>query len=497
MLAVPLSEQEVQPFLSESLSLAAINGPSLCVISGTIEAIAKAEQELNASGIVCRAVHTSHAYHSQMMEPVLSSFAAEVARVELHAPQIPYISSLTGTWIKIEEATDAGYWSRQLREPVRFSAAIAQLVKEPGRMLLEVGPGQTLSALARLQRNGSERQLVWSSLPHVGEEKSESEHFLGTLGQLWAAGTEVDWAAFYSREERRRVPLPTYPFERERYWIEAQPTARRDGSSSDLLSRKSNAADWLYVPSWKRSILRRKTMQPDALLKKPCCLVFADNCGLGPLIAEQLETGGEEVFLVKAAEEFRQVSERTFEIDPGRRQDYDALLDKVRARGRTLQTILHGWGVSETGDGPVTPDSFAACQTKIFQSVLYLAQALGESILTDPLQLVVVTNNLQEVTGEESLSPEKATVLGLCKVIPQEYPQISCRAVDVVLPARKPEQEALANHLIAELAAPEGDPLGRLSWTPSVGQVFEPIKIAKPLPDLSGSGVCVTAECMC
>ena len=476
MLAVPLSEQEVQPFLSESLSLAAINGPSLCVISGTIEAIAKAEQELNASGIVCRAVHTSHAYHSQMMEPVLSSFAAEVARVELHAPQIPYISSLTGTWIKIEEATDAGYWSRQLREPVRFSAAIAQLVKEPGRVLLEVGPGQTLSSLARLQQNGSEGRLVFSSLPHVREQKSDTGHLLETLGQLWTAGTEIDWAEFYAREERRRIPLPTYPFERARYWIDAQSQTRSNDGSSDMLSRKPDATDWFHVPSWKRSILQRKTIEPE-LGKNRCCLVFADECGLGSLIAQRLETRGEEVFVVTAGEEFRQVSERLFEIDPRRRQDYDALLNELRAGGKTLQTILHGWGVSEAAHGGVTLDSFEVCQTKSFQSLLFLAQALGDSILTGALHLVVVTNNLQEVTGEESLSPEKATVLGLCKVIPQEYPQISCRAIDVVLPAQASAHEALANNIIAELNEPEGDALvayrGRHRWV----QVFEPIKL--------------------
>lgn len=474
MLAVPLSEHELQPFLGGRLSLAAINGPSLCVISGTVEAIAQAERQLAAEGLTCRAVHTSHAYHSQMMAPVLDSFAAEVAKIELHAPQIPYISSLTGTWIKNEEATDPAYWSRQLREPVRFAAGVAELMKETGRILLEVGPGQTLSSLARLQQNGSERRLVFSSLAHVREQKSDISHLLGTLGQLWAAGTEVDWSAFYSREERRRIPLPTYPFERGRYWIDARPQSRVDGVSSDRLTRKPDAADWCYVPSWKRSIQQRKATEPEAL-ENGCRVIFADECGVGSLVARRLEAGSGEVFVVKPGESFREVSERLFEIDPGRRQDYDALLDELRARGKTPETILHGWGISE-GAEAVTPDSFEVSQTRGFQSLLFLAQALGESTLTNALHLVVVTNNLQEVTGEESLSPAKATVLGLCKVIPQEYRQISCRAIDVVLPAREQEREALANNLIAELTEREGDSLvayrGRHRWV----QVFEPIK---------------------
>lgn len=482
MLAVPLSEQEVQPFLTGSLSLAAINGPSLSVISGAVEAVQQAEQQLAARGVACRPLHTSHAYHSKMMEPVLLLFAEEVARIKLHAPQIPYISGLTGTWVKAEEATDTDYWSRQLREPVRFSAGVAELLKEPGRILLEVGPGQTLSTLARQQQNGATGRLVLSTLPHPRDRKSDASYLLETLGQLWAAGTKVDWAAFYSREQRRRIPLPTYPFERQRYWIDAQPQT----NTGDALSRKPDAADWFYVPSWKRSVIERETREQRA---NGCCLIFADECGIGALIAERLESEGTEVFIVKAGERFGKVAERVFEIDPRRRQDYDALLDELHARGKTPEAILHSWGVSEKSETTLALDTFESSQAKGFYSLLFLAQALGERIWTDALDIAVVTNNLQEVTGEEVLSPEKATVLGLCKVIAQEYPQISCRSIDITLPTREAEQEALADNLIAELDVRERGGAsvayrGRHRWI----QIFEPIKIVEALRDLSGTG---------
>jgi acyl transferase domain-containing protein len=489
MLAVPLSEQEVQPFLTEPLSLAAINGPSLCVISGAVEAVQRAEQQLAAREVACHLLHTSHAYHSQMMEPVLSLFAEEVARIKLHAPQIPYISGLTGTWIKTEEATDTAYWSRQLREPVRFAAGVAELLKEPGRILLEVGPGQTLSALARQQQNGAAGRLVLSSLPHPRDRKSDVSYLLETLGQLWAAGTKVDWAAFYSRQQRRRIPLPTYPFERQRYWIDAQPQPDAGDAPFDMLSRKPDAADWFYVPSWKRSVIEREAGEQRALAKNGCCLIFADECGMGVLVAGRLESYGREVFIVKAGERFGHIAERIFEIDPRRRQDYDALLDELRARGKTPEAILHSWGVSEESEATVKLDSFEPSQARGFYSLLFLAQALGESIWTDALDIIIVTNNLQDVTGEEALSPEKATVLGLCKVIPQEYPQISCRSIDINLPTREAEREALADNLIAELdergrGGASVAYRGRHRWI----QIFEPIKFVEALRDSSRPG---------
>jgi acyl transferase domain-containing protein len=480
MLAVSLSESGVQPFLNGSLALAAVNGPSLCVISGASDAIAQAEQRLSTAGVTCHTLHTSHAYHSQMMEPAARLFAEEVAAVELHAPQIPYISSLTGTWIRNEEATSVSYWSRQLREPVRFGAGVAELFKTPERTLLEVGPGQALQTLARNQQNGNKVPVVrvFASLPHPIDPKSDAAHLLQTLAQLWATGTEVDWAAFYAGEKRRRVPLPVYPFERERYWIDAPASA---GSMAVDLRRKPDAADWFYVPSWKRSV--GETVEP----LTGSCLIFIDEAGLGELTARRLESRGQEVFIIHSGKSFNKISDRVFEIDPGSRQDYQALLDDLHARGVIPETILHAWGISPASD--LILDSLAATQTKTFDSLLLLVQAWGENLLGQPLNLVVLTDKLQEVTGEETLSPEKALVLGLCRVIPQEFPFISCRSVDVVVSEQEAEKESLANNILAELARRDGEAIvayrGRHRWVEN----FETVRFSEKESRLRDGGV--------
>ncbi|MEG4005587.1 type I polyketide synthase [Microcoleus sp. Pol11C1] len=243
MLAVPLSEKEIE--LSEELSLAVINAPSLCVVSGSIKAVDELQKRLMETGLDCRRLHTSHAFHSDMMEPIIEPFIAEVRKVKLKAPQIPFISNVTGTWITEMEATDPNYWGKHLRQTVRFADGIAELLKEPKRILLEVGPGRTLSTFARDCLEENTQTIVLSSLRHPKDRLSDIEFLLKALGRLWLAGVSVNWSEFYRHERRDRIPLPTYPFERKRYWIEHSNPAVHDNKFTEIDNtiEEENVAD--------------------------------------------------------------------------------------------------------------------------------------------------------------------------------------------------------------------------------------------------------------
>jgi len=228
MLATFLSEREIEPFLlDETLSLAAINGPSLCVVSGENGAIDDLERQLSARNVDCRRLHTSHAFHSKMMDPILDTFTEQVEQVGLHPPQIPFVSNVTGAWITSNEATTPSYWAKHLRQTVRFSDCVQELLREPNRVLLEVGPGRTLTTLARQHIDRRENRILLSSIRHPKEQGSDIAFILNTLGRLWLAGVQPDWPGFYGNERRHRLPLPTYPFERVRHWIE--PVQRPQG----------------------------------------------------------------------------------------------------------------------------------------------------------------------------------------------------------------------------------------------------------------------------
>ena len=221
MLAVPLSEQEISPLLGLHISLAAVNGPKLCVVSGIPAEVEKLERQLNTRGLMCRRLHTSHAFHSSTMEAIVKPFTDQVKKIKLNPPQIPYISNLTGEWIKDAEATSAEYWGQHLRHTVRFADGINHLLKQTDvSVMLEIGPGQTLSTLARQCLAPKSNTVLLSSLRHPQDQRPDVAVLLDTLGRLWLAGVSVDWTRFYKHEQRQRLPLPTYPFERQRYWLD-------------------------------------------------------------------------------------------------------------------------------------------------------------------------------------------------------------------------------------------------------------------------------------
>ena len=249
MLAVPLPEETIIPMLTPDLSLSVINSKDRCIVGGPHEAIHTFEKGLQEQGIACRTLHTSHAFHSRMMDPVLDSFARKLQQIRLNKPTLPFLSNHTGNWANPEEVTNPDYWVKHLRHTVRFADALTTLFQQEYNTLLEVGPGQTLSSLAQRHPQYSEKNTVLYSMPlrRKTGNNEETKQILLTLGQLWAKNAGVNWDAFYSEEKRHRIPLPTYPFERKRYWID---------SPREKL-RNKNKKDWLYQPVWQKSHYRK------------------------------------------------------------------------------------------------------------------------------------------------------------------------------------------------------------------------------------------------
>ncbi|MEH1947795.1 MAG: aminotransferase class III-fold pyridoxal phosphate-dependent enzyme [Nostoc sp.] len=227
MLSVRLPAKEVEPRLSAELAIAATNGPSLCVVSGPIEAIATLQKQLESEEVICRYLHTSHAFHSPMMDSIIHPFAEVVGKVKLSPPQIPFVSTVTADWITVQQATDPMYWATHLRQTVRFAEGVQTLWQQPERLLLEVGPRITTTTLARQQAKDIKQQIAIPSLGDNAENEAEWTALLKAVGQLWLAGVSIDWSNFYQRETRQRIPLPTYPFERQRFWIDPPPHPNR------------------------------------------------------------------------------------------------------------------------------------------------------------------------------------------------------------------------------------------------------------------------------
>jgi len=224
MLTVRLPVEKVLERLPAGVDVASVNAPELCVVAGPTEALERFAAELEASGVSCRKLHTSHAFHSSMMDPAVEPFLRAVEQVKLSPPRVPFVSTVTGAWITPAEATDPQYWARHLRSPVQFSKAVRVLLEDRQRVLLECGPRQTSTTLA-LQHRPENPGRVIATMPEGGDPDDEPASVLLALGSLWMNGARVDWSALHEGETRRRVPLPTYPFQRKRFWIEPGDTA--------------------------------------------------------------------------------------------------------------------------------------------------------------------------------------------------------------------------------------------------------------------------------
>ncbi|MCC5616012.1 SDR family oxidoreductase [Nostoc sp. CHAB 5836] len=459
MLSIQLPEQEVQQLLEKEISLAASNSPSSCVVSGATEAIEKLQQKLQEIGVNFRCLHTSHAFHSHKMEPIIETFIQSLQNLKLNSPKIPFISNVSGTWITAE-VTDPNYWARHLRQPVRFSLGIAELLKQSEPILLEVGPGRTLTSLAK--QHQTDKLIALTSIRHPQEQQSDVEFLLNTLGRLWLVGIQIDWSGFYVNEKRHRIPLPTYPFEHQRYWIEVNRNATLAMMSPKTSDKKPDIADWFYIPRWKEST-PIEFLQPQSLVEqKSCWLVFIDNYGVGVEIAERLKQQSQDVIFVRVADKFSKLDECIYTINPQQKDDYDTLLEVLKEQNLIPQAIAHFWSItpndilpSQELEPQVQYQFFEDCQNLGFDSLLFLTQALAKQNIIEPIKLMVITSNLHDITGSEDLCPEKATILGPCNVIPQEYHNITCCCFDIVLPKSgiKPSQ-TLIELLLTEFTAP-------------------------------------------
>ncbi|HSF41149.1 MAG TPA: SDR family NAD(P)-dependent oxidoreductase [Thermoanaerobaculia bacterium] len=471
MLALPLAEPEARALAQGELALAAVNGPQRTVLSGPAAAIAEVEETLTRRGVECRRLATAHAFHSAMMEPAVEPLARQLAGVRLAPPEIPFLSNLTGTWIEDGEATDPAYWVRHLRETVRFGDGLAEALRLDAAALVEVGPGRTLSQLARRHPNRQPDHLVVSSLGETAGSTAEVTALLDSLGALWCGGVEPRWQEVHAHERRRRVPLPTYPFERQRYWVGGYRPAVGNAAQKE----RRPFEDWFSIPSFRRSAVpTESTTAPRRWL------LLADALGVGEEIRRRLEARGESVVTATPGAAFGRLAVARYTLDPGRAEDYDALLHATAMDGPPLAAILHLWTLGPAGSRE------ADLRALGFDSLLLLAQALGRDGFGGPgekqrrLRLIAVSNGIEEVSGDEELIPEKATLLGPVKVIPREMPGVSCQLIDVPLPEDPAAGGRLASQILAEALAdaPPSERVvayrGRHRWV----QGLEPLQLS-------------------
>ena len=445
MAAVFASETKVQSLLrtlKEPVTISAINGPTSVVISGSTEAIEATLKVLHDQGIETRSLAVSHAFHSQMMEPMLPAFREIAAQIRFSAPRIGLISNLTGALVTEAEIAQADYWCRHIREAVQFDASMQTLHQQEVKIFIEMGPQPVLLGMGR--RCFPEQDESW--LPSLRRDKSDWQQLLESLATLYAKGLTVDWAGFDQDYSRSRVALPTYPFQRSRYWIESLTATY---SSSDLPSQSEQC---FYEVQWqpKASLLSALTSDPPQFQQAGSWLIFADRSQeMGTALAAALKKQGQQSILVYLGETNTKLENGNWQINPAQPKAFQDLLQQVLLDPTVppYQGIIHLWSLESKALEEFSVEALMAEQVRSCGSILHLVQALGTVKIKRLPRLWVVTQNAQN--PEQNLSPEakftpsqpsssqnplalnQSTVLGLGRVIALEHPEFWGGLIDL------------------------------------------------------------------
>lgn len=437
MLAVAAGEEQLAGVLATCparVDIAALNGPTMTVLSGAPGEIERTAQHLAGAGIAARALRSAHPFHSALLAPVQDKLGGLVASVPRQAPRIPIVSNATGATLTDEQATDPQYWARHLCQPVRFAAGVRHCVAEGVDAYVELGPGQTLGGLVRQNVTGAERPTVLGTLPApwpVHDRPAETTSLLETCGRLWEIGVGLDWQAL--RGGAGRVTgLPPYPFQRSRFW------PQRTKSATPATTPAT--AGLCYAPAWRQDLTRLPESAPDL---GGTLVVFADEDGAGSRLAD---LAGSQVFEVTAGTAFAREGRR-FVIDPTVPAHYREVFASVPAGP---VRVVHLWSLVRPARGGLfaTDDDLRTAIRYGFDSVLLTVQALGALAAEHEVRLLTVSAGAAEITGGDLTAPDRALVHGLGRGVRAEYPRLAWRGVDLH-PAAEPAESA--GQLLAEL----------------------------------------------
>jgi acyl transferase domain-containing protein/acyl carrier protein len=409
--------------LENRLTIAAINAPENTVISGAADAMEIALAKLTGSGVTTQRLDVSHAFHSPLMEPMLDAFEREIASLSFRPPRLPIVSNLTGEVVPMGFAFDAAYWRRHAREAVRFTDGIRALIGRGHRAFLEVGPSPTLASFGRASSGAA--GALWVASLRKGRD--DWDQMLSAAGELYVKGCGFDWAGFDRDYVRDKVTVPTYPFQRERYWIDLPKVQK--------LPRV--AAEPIYEVTWpEQPRPAGEVIAPSERAADVAWVIFRDRGGVGEALANSLASGGARVLAVDESPAGTPApvhSPGAMAIDPRKPAQFAAIWPTLKAGSPDgplpVLNVLYLWPLSTGGS-----DSATALQASAVAGcggLLHLFQSLSAAGRTDRIRVTLVTRGALSVSDADVMTLSQAPLPGLLTTIAREFPEIACTTVDL------------------------------------------------------------------
>ena len=425
MLSVAAGVEAVEVHLSGSLGIAADNAPDTCTVAGTIEEIHTLAEQLEGGGVDATLVPVDVAAHSSLLEGILPDYRDYVAQMTLEAPKIPILSNRTGAEMTAAQATSADYWVEQLRHTVRFRECAERLLSgQPDAVLLEVGPGATLTSLAGQQSAHTSDHAALTTLRHRDDDVDDQTHHVNALGGAWAFGLD---SLAPTASATRRLHLPTYAFDHRPCWVDAAEQDPSRAAAEEDIERLISLDDFFFEPSWNPTPLSSRR---DRGLHR--WLVFVDELGVGDALVEQLRAQGHEVIRVKNSNQNGRLSDDEFRIDSDRgAEGYDEALDTLAEEDRLPSRVAHLWSMTGREAKSTALNRFAHNLERSFYSLFFLMRGLAERDGLENVHVLTVTNQARQVFDEPLDAPEKATLDGPAMVAPHESSSLTVSTIDV------------------------------------------------------------------
>jgi acyl transferase domain-containing protein/acyl carrier protein len=526
MMAVSLPEEEVETLLDDDVFVSALNTPSMTTVAGPDDAVDALHRRLEHEDVTVRRTQTAHAFHTPHMRPAADAVADAARQIDLRPPSGSFVSNLSGTWIRDDQATDPEYWARHMCQPVRFYEGIETLMRRNHPALLEVGPGQTLGAWARQNPSvaGEDPLHIAASLPHESDPQSEQAFILRNLGKLWAAGAVRDSAGIFDGQDRRRTSLPTTPFERSHFDISAT-LSRGDGApaapapatgrdpedESESAPRRRPSAERFETPVWEQVANRPASTRPSLGAGNRRWLVLAPS-NPSPVLQnaiDALRAAGARGLLVREGRAFdagerpdaaaSSTSIAASEVGtPGltcrarSAEDFEALVDHLQDTGTLPTHVLYGWMSRDASPDDGSTSDLDSDLDRSFFGLLHLIQALGGAGGDDSISLTALTHGAHQVLGTDTVSPAHSALMGPCRVAGQEYDRLDTQLLDV---GSSPDEPISAEALLTDCITLDGAPLlayrARRRWARSTQSV--PLHDASAETGLRDEGVYLIA----
>ncbi|MGK7875116.1 MAG: SDR family NAD(P)-dependent oxidoreductase [Xenococcaceae cyanobacterium] len=471
MVSVMASEERVREFITpygNKVDIAAINGPESVVISGEAEAIEAICSNLESLKIKTKQLQVSHPFHSPLMSPMLAEFEAAAKQVTYHQPQIPLISNVTGV-LAGDRMTKPSYWVSHVRQPVRFAQSMETLHELGYEIFLEIGPKPILLGMGRqcLPANvgvwlPSLRPSNKQAPEFIGENNPKSippyppfkrggiqnpksddwQQLLSSLGQLYVRGVKVDWSGFDGDYARQKLVLPTYPFQRQRYWIETSQHGEQKLEANTI-------KDWFYQVQWKPLASRQQKTRIELLH----WLILADTTGVGEKLANLLQQQGHECSLVYRGDCYQNEKAGIYQINPSEPGEFERVYQTILETSQLpLEKVIHLWSLDAPASEDLTITALEEAEGSGCGSVLHLVQTLLKTTATPQLWLVT-RQAISVLSKTDEVAVARSPLWGLGKVVSLEHSRLWGGLVDLDYPA--PEDEV--NLLVQLLADNSGE----------------------------------------